>query len=186
MKKCILGIILLCIIANIYSCSNKDIDSSSDNINISTTESEIKELGIIVLNESLLNENNKNNYTLSINRSSNSVDTCIFTSSNQSCVFSLEKGEELFNLYKSFEVEEYEPYHSNSDGVMVTEYMPYTVQIFYSVGHVTNDNRVVYFGEDGYPSGHFCTLKKENYEELLLKFKEFEQIAEKSNNDQVQ
>lgn len=45
--------------------------------------------------------------------------------------FSSEKGDSVFMWFENCNKTQYEPYHPNEDGVMVTEYKPYSVKSFY-------------------------------------------------------
>lgn len=183
MKKIICLSLILAFCLSSASCSNTDSNSNSNSIESSLEDTSQKYINYIIIDEHLWKQNGNsdinNDYIINFPYPSN---ICRFSYKNKSCEFSLEKGKEIIQKFQSYNPEEYEPNHANEDGLMITEYKPYTVQVMYIIKKEIN-GKETFKAEPGVQSGHFYTLSESNYNNLIHDFNNLEQIAEQALSD---
>ncbi|MBQ6170273.1 MAG: hypothetical protein IJK30_09995 [Ruminococcus sp.] len=158
------------------SCSSSKKESSI--VSSLIDDSPKKCLGRIVIYNGDLNDKNNpyiTDYTIELDFYSKKS-TYVFSYPGGYCELSQEKGDEFFNKFQNYNLEEYEPYHANEDGIMITKYEQFTVETF---NYLKNpDNTYSIDQEDA--DGHFFSMSEEDYNAILNDFKELEQAAIKS------
>ncbi len=91
--------------------------------------------------------------------------------------FTPDEASEIWTMFKSFGKQKYEPYHANEDGLMVTEYQPYTVKIQYD----KSDYDVMKNPNYSKNLCKYYTLTEEDYKELMNQFEKMQNAVEKQN-----
>lgn len=95
--------------------------------------------------------------------------------------FTSEKASEVWTMFKAFDRQKYEPYHANEDGLMVTEYLPYTVKVLFDKSdyewHQYEQTKNNYSKE----RCKYYALTEEDYNELISQFEKMQNAVEKQN-----
>ena len=104
-----------------------------------------------------------------VHPSATSMQEGLYITPRCAVTFSKDKIEEYYDYVLSHNMQEFEPTHSNDDGIMVTEYPDKYVVIRYRDIDGDADNDIVYY-----------QLSDEDYESIIAKSVEYRQIAEKN------
>ncbi len=100
--------------------------------------------------------------------------------------FTSEKASEIWTMFKAFDRQKYEPYHANEDGLMVTEYLPYTVKVLFDKSDYEWHQGDYHWYEqtkNNYSKDccKYYALSKEDYGELMNQFEKMQDAVEKQN-----
>ncbi|MBR6896688.1 MAG: hypothetical protein IKN24_00830 [Lachnospiraceae bacterium] len=95
-------------------------------------------------------------------------------------LFSKSKGDNIFQWFENCEKQRYEPNHPNSDGLLITEYKPYSVKAFYTLydsenNIINNVNDPLY---DKNETECYYTLSENDFNNLKKMLDELRVIVE--------
>ena len=164
------------------------INSNRNNLVLNYSDATLKLFGISLF----LNPKNKDYskpssdwYGLSVRNNTYSFNYQLVTDEIESGngVFSQDKGDYIYGLFKKMNVKEYNPYHPNKDGIYITEYYSYTIECFYSIEHL-NGKRVVDMNDSlyrKYGGGvRYYTVSEAEYNLLVSELSKLKDIVQSS------
>lgn len=105
---------------------------------------------------------------------------------DESGIFSKDKGDSIFKWLENCKMQHYEPEHPNADGLLITEYKPYSVKMFYTL--YDSDNNIIYNTNDPrYDKNEtecYYTLSEDDYNTLKNMLEELRKAIDNSLVDQ--
>ena len=99
--------------------------------------------------------------------------------------FTTDEATEIWTMFMSLDKQKYEPYHANEDGLMVTEYQPYTVKVLFDMSdyEFQKSRHSKMNPSDDYSKDRckYYALTEEDYNELISQFENMQNAVEKQS-----
>ncbi|MBQ8950759.1 MAG: hypothetical protein IJ065_06280 [Eubacterium sp.] len=103
-------------------------------------------------------------------------------------LFSKEKGDTVFQWFDNCEKKKYDPNHPNADGLLVTEYEPYSVHAFYTL-YDSENNIINNTNDPRYDKNEtecYYTLSEGNYNVLKNMLEELRMVIKNNQSSSKQ